>query len=148
MEVKTKSYLMIAVTLVLGIIIGVAGSGMVRNYFFEKRMDKVRSPHGFIEHMEKIIQPDDAQKEQLRKKLETQQQQFTELSTQFRSKMDSLNQNFQKELNDILTKEQQDRLTKFFERRKPHFKDKDKHFPPPPPPPSEDMPPPPPAPMQ
>jgi septal ring factor EnvC (AmiA/AmiB activator) len=149
MEVKTKSYFILIATLILGIIIGVAGSGMLRSYFFEKRMEKIRSPHGFIEHMEEIIKPDPSQKEELREKLESQQQQFSQLSMQFRTQMDSLNHEFQKELNDILTKEQQERLSKFFERRKPRFGDKEKHFPPPPPFPSGDIPPPPPShPMQ
>ena len=96
MEVKTKSYLMITATLILGIIIGVVGSGMFRNYVFEKRMEKFRSRLGFIEHMEKIIQPDPSQKDILREKLESQQKQFNDLSMQFRSKMDSVNKDFQK----------------------------------------------------
>jgi len=142
MEVKTKSYLMLVATLILGIIIGAAGSGMLRNYFFEKRMEKFRSPNGFIEHMEKIIQPDPSQKDVLREKLEFQQQQFSGLSMQFRSKMDSLNVEFKSDLDDILTEEQRERLSKSFERFKSHFGDRKKRFQQPSTP--EDMPPPPP----
>jgi hypothetical protein len=134
MEVKTKSYLILAATLILGIIIGVVGSGMFRNYIFEKRMEKYRSPHGFIEHMEKIIQPDITQKVVLREKLESQQQKFMELSMQFHAKMDSLNIEFKKDLDGILTEEQQERLANSFERFKSRFKERKKHFSPPPPP--------------
>ncbi|MBN1407709.1 MAG: hypothetical protein JW956_07970 [Calditrichaceae bacterium] len=133
MEVKTKSYLMITATLILGIIIGIVGSGMFRNYVFEKRMEKFRSRLGFIEHMEKIIQPEPSQKDILREKLVSQQQQFTELSMQFRAKMDSLNNEFKKDLDNILTDEQQERLDKSFERFKSRYGDKQKHYPPPPP---------------
>lgn len=142
MEVKTKSYLMITATLILGIIIGVVGSGMFRNYVFEKRMEKFRSRLGFIEHMEKIIQPDPSQKDILREKLESQQQQFIDLSMQFRAKMDSVNIEFKKDLDEILTDEQRERLDKSFERFKSRIKGRENHFPshsnpndiPPPPP--------------
>ena len=123
MDVKIKSSLVLTITLILGIIIGAVGSGMMRNYFFEKKMENFRSPRGFIRHLERVIQPDSTQRVQLREKLLSQQQHFNHLSMQFRTEMDSLNEEFQNELKDILTEEQQERLSRFLERgRKRVFK--------------------------
>ena len=116
MDVKIKSSVVLGITLILGIIIGVVGSGMMRNYFFEKKMENFRSPRGFIRHLERVIQPDSTQRVQLREKLLSQQQHFNRLSMQFRTEMDSLNEEFQNELKDILTEEQQERLSRFLER--------------------------------
>lgn len=133
MTSKTKSSLVLTITLILGIVIGAVGSGMIRNYIFEKRMEKFRSPHGFIDHMEKIIKPEPSQREELREKLKSQRERFIQLGMQFHNEADSLNREFQKELDDILTDEQQQRLSKFLESRKPPSREKRKRLPPPPP---------------
>jgi translation initiation factor 2B subunit (eIF-2B alpha/beta/delta family) len=137
MNVKIKSSLILTVTLILGIVIGAVGSGMLRNYIFEKRMEKFRSPKGFINYLEQVIQPEPSQRAELREKLESQRQRFMQLSMKFRTEMDSLNVEFQKELDGILTEEQQQRLSKFLESRKRQFHERGRHMPPPPPPPDK-----------
>ena len=129
MDVKIKSSLVLTATLILGIIIGVLGSGMIRNYFFEKKMENFRSPRGFIRHLERVIQPDSTQRVQLREKLRSQQQHFDHLSMQFRTEMDSLNEEFQNDLKDILTEEQQERLSRFLERGPRPFREGKRKFP-------------------
>lgn len=139
MNIKTKSSLVLTATLILGIIIGVVGGGMMRNYIFEKRMEKFRSPNGFIRHMEHIIQPDSSQRVELREKLESQRERFMNLSLRFRTEMDSLNNEFQNELKDILTVEQQQRLENFLNSRPRPFHERREHFSSPPPPTPEEQ---------
>ena len=139
MNIKTKSSLVLTATLILGIIIGVVGGGMMRNYIFEKRMEKFRSPNGFIRHMEHIIQPDSSQRVELREKLESQRERFMNLSLRFRTEMDSLNNEFQNELKDILTVEQQQRLENFLNSRPRPFHERREPFSSPPPPTPEEQ---------
>lgn len=116
MDVKIKSSLLLTATLILGIIVGVVGSGMIQKYMFEKKVEKYRSPHGFIRHMERIIQPDSTQRELLREKLRSHQLCLNNLGIEYRTEMDSLSEEFQDELKEILTEEQQERLSKFLKR--------------------------------
>jgi hypothetical protein len=133
MDVKIKTSFVLISTLILGIVIGAVGSGLIRNYIFEKNMENFRSPQGFINHLERIIQPDSLQQVQLRERLQSQYQRFDLLGMQFRTEIDSLNHEFQNELKDILTEEQQERLSRLREKGPRPFREGKRQHPPRPP---------------
>jgi hypothetical protein len=62
MKAETRSLLMLVSTLVLGVLLGAVGNGaMARER--RARVEEMKRPGGFVEHMEEIIRPrDDAQR--------------------------------------------------------------------------------------
>lgn len=124
MKPKIKSFIILFITLLIGIAIGFELNGILNRHRFESEQ-KARSPQGFINFFEDLIKPDTNQK----KEIET-------IILKYHSRLDNIRQdNMQKvsviidsmniELKSKLNKEQSARLdAKLQEMRK---------FPPPPP---------------
>lgn len=118
MNTRIKTSLIIAVTLLVGMVLGALISGIVGKYYFRKTAFRMRTPEGFITRFERIIQPNDDQRDAIRKVLEKHHQKIMRFRRKVPDHMDSL----WKELEPILTKEQKTRLEErsFFRRRKRH----------------------------
>jgi hypothetical protein len=116
MYMKTKSVLIIFLTLVIGFILGMLTSAElrlnrlkpVRVYFSEER---------FREGFYKTIQPDGQQKEKIDLILNKYAKINSEIQNKFRNDLDASMKEFRKELDSNLTREQLARLKEMDEKR-------------------------------
>ena len=121
MNLKVKSSLIIIVTLIIGMALGII---LAQSFFrppnmFDK-MSALRSPEGFAERFERIIDPNESQKEKIREILQFHFQKMHNQSSEFRQRFMQLNDSLRAELDPILNDEQKDRLNKMEERFREH----------------------------
>lgn len=110
MTVGMKSALMLAVTLALGIVLGLAGAGSL-DRMRRERLGGLGRPQGFAHHMEEVIDPRDAaQAEQVRsiiaRAAERNQRAIREANEFLRHSVDSM----KTELQPLLDEAQRRRL--------------------------------------
>ena len=129
MHIKTKSLIALIITLIIGIVIGSVGSGMYRSYLYRSKVTHMRSPQGFKERLEKVIQPEASQEAELQEKMNRHYQRVDSLGKTFRHEIDSLNLIFQNDLKDLLKDEQQQRLAEYFEKMKRPDRRRDGRYP-------------------
>jgi len=113
---KTKSIIVIVVTLVIGFVIGVLTSAQLRFH----RLKPVRmyfSEERFREGFYNAIQPNDQQKAKIDLILDKYARINSELQGNFRKELDANMKDFRKEIDSNLTKEQIARLKDMDERR-------------------------------
>ncbi len=111
MNLQIKNSLILAGTLILGIIIGVLISGRV----IHSRVENMRNfytEQGFNRQIMKVIKPTEEQKKQLRPLFREQAKKNHELFTECRNKRKVLMEQFKSELEGYLTDEQMLRLEK------------------------------------
>jgi hypothetical protein len=121
MNLKVKSSLIIIVTFVIGMILGIILTQSL--YPPPKMIDKIsilRSRGGFMERFERIIQPNEVQKEKIREILEIHFERMHSQSKKFRDQFVELNDSLRTELEPILNDEQKERLEKMTERFREH----------------------------
>jgi len=112
MTPNTKSMLLLAMTLVTGFALGLfADASLVRGR--RDRIDGMRRPPGFVDHLESVIQPhSDAQRDSIRPVLEAvarnNQQAIRDVSTRLRAALDSM----KTALAPMLDESQRDRLAR------------------------------------
>ena len=121
MNLKVKSSLIIIVTLIIGMVLGV----ILTRFFFRPpnmfdKMSALRSPEGFVERFEKIIDPSDSQKEKIRYILQLHFERIHSQSQQFRNHFIELSDSLRADLDPILNEEQKERLDKMEERFREH----------------------------
>jgi hypothetical protein len=93
-------------------------------------MADLRTPKGFTQRLEELIQPDEGQVESLRTILAEYGESFDEVATRHRDEVKDLIDSLHAELDSILTDEQKERLEEG-RRRLRHFGDpRDHHKPP------------------
>lgn len=120
MNVKAKTFLIIALTLLIGIVVG----GLTHRIVMEKRIKRafsIRNPEHLVSQYEKTLNPDSKQAKQLREILNKHAKTIEELRYDFQEDMLSANETLDKELNKILTPAQKRRLQRrpFRPRRPP-----------------------------
>ena len=119
MRTKTKTILLISVTLIIGIVIGsVLTATVLRSYRYRDRIDKIRTPEGFVSRFEKIIEPNAVQKEQIHKILLDHFKLIDSTSTQYYSQMRDMRDTLNKQIVPILTPAQKERWEKYLEKFK------------------------------
>ena len=112
MTANTKSMLLLAMTLVTGFALGLfADASLVRGRW--DRIDGMRRPPGFVEHLESVIQPHStAQRDSIRPVLESvargNQQAIRDVNTRLRAALDSM----KTALAPMLDESQRDRLAR------------------------------------
>jgi len=111
MNLKIKNSLILAGTLILGIIIGVLISGRVMHSRVEN-MKSFYTEQGFNRQIMRVIKPTEEQKKQLRPLFREQAKKNHELFTECRNKRSELMKHFKSELEGYLTDEQMQRLEK------------------------------------
>ena len=113
---KTKSIIVIVLTLVIGFVLGMLTSAQMRYH----RLKPVRmyfSEERFREGFYNAIQPDEQQKAKIDLILDKYAKINTELQSNFRKELDTSMKDFRKELDLNLTKEQIARLKDMDEKR-------------------------------
>lgn len=106
MNIKVKTVSILVFTLVIGMVLGALIHGAVMRNRFKQTAFRMRTQWGFVERMERVIQPDDSQREEMRKILRKHFQKMNQFQAEMSVIMDSL----RIELEPILTKEQKERL--------------------------------------
>jgi hypothetical protein len=112
MNIRAKSALVIATTLIIGILIGVfvLVPPIAKHHF--KRIASMRHPEGFMRGMEHMIQPSESQAPEVHRLLEMYSQRFDEINDRHHTEMAALMDSLRADLTPILTDEQNDRLDK------------------------------------
>ena len=121
MNLKVKSSLIIIVTLIIGIVLGI----ILSQLFFRPprmidRIAELRSPEGFLERFERIINPSESQKDKIREILNKHFERLHDQSQKFRDQFVELNDSLRIELEPILNDAQKERLDKMVERFRDH----------------------------
>jgi hypothetical protein len=118
---KARPLILIFVTLIIGFALGILASARIRY----SRLKPVRiffSEERFREGFYNIIQPDEKQIEAIDELLSKYGGENTSFQDDFRKKLDSLMREFWKELNPLLTKDQQERLKEMEKKRMEMFR--------------------------
>ena len=134
MNLKIKSSLIIVFTFILGMIVGII---FIRSFFPPPKMiDRIaegRTPRGFMDRFERVINPTESQREEIEKILKEHFERMHNQSVKFRDRFKQLNDSLLIELKPILNDEQKQRLEKFekrmMEREKQMFR-RERPFPP------------------
>jgi hypothetical protein len=113
---KTKSVIVIVLTLIIGFIIGMLTSAQIR-YHRLKPVTVFFSEERFRDGFYKAIQPDDKQKEKIDLVLDKYAKINSELQSNFRRDLESSMKDFRKELDANLSKDQISRLKDMDDRR-------------------------------
>lgn len=113
---KTKSIIVLIVTLVIGFVLGMLTSAQMRFHRL-KPMRMYFSEERFREGVYNAIQPDDQQKAKIDLILDKYAKINSELQNNFRKGLDENMKDFRKELDSNLTKEQIAKLKEMDERR-------------------------------
>jgi hypothetical protein len=126
MKAKAKSFIIVIITFILGIILGMVISNTFMRSHYRGKVDRLRTPEGFIGTYERIIQPEEAQRDTLqvvlRNHFEKMRKQGEIGFQKFRALEDSLYQ----ALEPLLTEEQNLRLENHRKRlKKRHDKSDD-----------------------
>jgi ElaB/YqjD/DUF883 family membrane-anchored ribosome-binding protein len=124
---KSKPILLIVITLLIGFVIGMLTSAQIRHtklkpvkvYFSEQR---------FRDGFYHAIEPDDQQKEKIDEILDKYASINGDFQDKFRKNLDSTMKEFRKELDQILTKEQQARLKEMDDRRKEMIRENKRNY--------------------
>lgn len=113
---KTKSIIVVLVTLVIGFILGMLTSAEIR-YRKLKPVKVFFSEEKFREGIYQTIQPDEQQKAKIDLILDKYAKINSELQNNFRKELDASMKDFRKEIDLNLTKDQISRLREMEERR-------------------------------
>jgi len=124
MNIKTKTIILFAATLVSGIIIGLIGAIQVQKYAVNKRIETLRQQKRFVDRMERIIHPEPVQREELRNLLKQYHQDLQELSGQFRERINAKNDSLLQKAKPLLDEKQYRRLERMLRRKPPWMMDK------------------------
>lgn len=106
---KTKAIITVAVTLIIGFVLGMLTSAQLR----QSRIKKMRVFINGKEHSEMLIeavQPDPEQRAQIEAIMKKFEKSTREIQGQFRDDFDSLSESYKKDLDTLLTREQRERL--------------------------------------
>ena len=118
---KSRSVILIVVTLLIGFVIGVLTSAQLR-YQKLKPVRVFFSADRFREGLYNTIQPDEAQKADIEKVLDKYAREMSDLQGEFRKDFDAKMKAFRKEIDSKLTKEQIARLREMEEKREEMFR--------------------------
>ena len=116
MTTRTKSALLLFVTLVVGMLLGVLGASALQNRRAEKIRD-ARERGGVVRLMETVIQPvDEAQRAQLRAALEKSEDRFSAARLDCREILEAQRDSLLADLDLLLNPDQRERVREWFSR--------------------------------
>jgi hypothetical protein len=118
MNVKTKSIIVIVSTLLIGMVLGsVITAAFIKNRAFDRIAD-MRNERGFVNRIERLIQPDEEQKGKVREILVRHFEKMHMLGEEMRINFKAMNDSLIKDLGPILHPEQIERFKKRMNRMK------------------------------
>jgi hypothetical protein len=129
MSTRARAIGIIVGTLLIGVIIGALIVGPLVAHHHFKRIADLRTPKGFAERLEEIIQPDASQVDALRPILAKYGEDFDEVASRHRSEMKDMIDSLNAELDTILTDQQKERLEERQRRIGPPGDRRDHHKP-------------------
>jgi hypothetical protein len=109
MKIETKTYVIVVLTMVIGIIIGALISGAVVRHRI-RRFISLGRPEHLTERIERLIEPTAAQRDTVHQILMEHARQFHEIHGRFENQLLALKDSLKKDLDPILTEEQKERL--------------------------------------
>ena len=113
MSPSVRAWLLLVVTLLLGISIGVLGAGALQERRVA-RVNDIRRPGGFVEHVQAVIQPtSDSQWEHLRPHVESTATHNAMMRHMHDSSMRAMLDSLRLTLNPMLDERQRERLSRF-----------------------------------
>lgn len=115
MKTKTVTTFVVLATLIIGIVIGALAGGIWREKRVEK-FGKMRPQRQFIEVMENIIKPDEAQREEIERVLEKRFEHIAQIRERHEQEMVAAFDSLGVELNSLLTEAQLKRLEEHFDK--------------------------------
>lgn len=115
MNTQAKSSLLLILTLLIGIALGVLIDRTLIHQSFERRIDRFRGPGGFAHIIERIIEPDANQMEQIKIIFERHTEKMNDYRLRSRQEMKVIMDSLRLELEPILTIEQKEKLKKSME---------------------------------
>jgi len=120
MKIQTKTALILIGTLLIGVVIGVLGSGFAMRWMTKKFADRPFSAR-FAGVYERIIGPDDANRDTVLAILEKHAGLIEEFRQSHDATMKAYMDSLKAELDPLLTPEQKQRLTELHERMRERF---------------------------
>lgn len=118
MSARTKSLLLLIVTLLLGVVVG----ALLNARLAQERMERIaflRSERGFMRFLEDVVEPEDASQRQLiREILRTSAQRMAQVRTRHHAEMQSVLDSTRAQLEEVLTDEQLERLDERLQQRR------------------------------
>ena len=112
MSPAVRSWLLLGVTLLLGICLGVLGGGALQERRLA-RVNDIRRPGGFTEHVQAVIQPTDSQWARIRPLVEATAMQNAGMRRMHDSAMRSALDSLRAAINPMLDDRQRERLARF-----------------------------------
>jgi hypothetical protein len=113
MTPSVRAWLLLGVTFLLGISIGVLGAGALQERRVA-RVNEIRRPGGFVEHVQSVIQPaSDSQWQQIRPYIEATATQNMSMRRMHDSSMRATLDTLRARLNPMLDDRQRERLARF-----------------------------------
>jgi Spy/CpxP family protein refolding chaperone len=119
---RRKTILIITGTLIIGILIGVLGTGMfARRHYRGDRKEMGRGREGFEKNLMRVIQADSDQVHQLRPILKESMDKIDGIQSHSREEVRAVIDSMEAKVQTILRPEQMERLKKFHEERRKEF---------------------------
>jgi len=109
MKIETKTYVIIVLTLVIGMIIGALITGAIVRHRIRRFMS-LGHPDHLTARIERIIEPTEAQRDTVHQILMDHARKFDQIHGRFESQLLALKDSLKKDLDPILTEEQKERL--------------------------------------
>jgi len=124
MQSKAKSIFVLTGVLIIGIIIGALGSSLLRQYMWEERVSRFRTPEGYTERILDRIDPDPDKREAVKNILIEQHENLTEKFEHTRVRVEAHTDSVLLQLKPLLTEEQLERAAHALKRRSRHIRSK------------------------
>ncbi|GIV61965.1 MAG: hypothetical protein KatS3mg044_0831 [Rhodothermaceae bacterium] len=122
MKARTRSALILVVTLLVGVALGALGASALYNHRLEKLRELGR-PAGFSMHLERVIEPvDEAQRQQIRDVLEDAGRRLSTLRRAHQAEYRAVIDSTRAALDSLLTPAQKERLERWLERDRRMFR--------------------------
>jgi hypothetical protein len=115
MNVKLKTTILLSSSLIIGLVIGLLISPLLRRNILEKRFKNFREPDRFIEKIYDIVNADESQKEKIKEILSAHHKRMLDFHAQIKIQMDSL----QYDMKTVLTPKQMEKLERILKARPP-----------------------------
>jgi hypothetical protein len=109
MKIETKTYVIIMITLVIGMVIGSLITGAIVHHRVRRFMN-LGHPEHLATRIEELIDPDQSQREAVHGILMKHSERFLQVHSHFESEMLALRDSLKKDLEPLLTEEQRKRL--------------------------------------
>jgi hypothetical protein len=112
MNVKLKSGIILTATLILGMVLGSLITGKVMRNRVYDRLEALRTERGFVDRIERLIRPDDHQREEVNRILSRHFGRMREVGKQMHEEFDAINDSLVQDLSQVLRPEQLERFKK------------------------------------